>query len=91
MIFADKPDRNKRWVTVVVNANKDPVHSITKELSWHKTLIAYGIPHAVAIRYIELRGEANRATEGDPDMWLFSNMKALKSIIDSVGLANSSS
>lgn len=67
MMFADKPDRDKRWVTVVVNANKDPLHPITKELSWHKTLIAYGIPHAVAVRYIELRGEANRATEDDPE------------------------
>ncbi|WP_370621691.1 hypothetical protein NMD10_27610 (plasmid) [Citrobacter portucalensis] len=66
MKFKDKPDRDKRWVTVVVSANRAPVSPITKDLSWHKTLMAYGIPHEVAVRYIDLRGEANRATEADP-------------------------
>lgn len=67
MKFADKPDRDKRWVTVVERANREPVQLINKELSWHKTLMAFGIPYDVAARYIALRGEANRATEVDPE------------------------
>ncbi|ENQ1546143.1 hypothetical protein ACEOHC_003955 [Salmonella enterica] len=78
MKLKDKADKDKRFKMVIIGSNRTPIHPLTREESWNKTLEAFGVPLSVRNADRENREKANRLAESGSDKTTWFEWEGLR-------------